>query len=186
MAIVSLNSENIMKKIYHSLILTPIFFMSALAFAESVVVPVHLVSATGVGSLVGQIELSDTKQGLKILPNIELLPAGQRAIHIHENPSCDAGLKEGVATAAFAAGAHFDPNHSGKHLGPNGAGHHGDLPVIDVDSAGKATVAVLAPHLKLSQIHSRSIVIHEGGDNYSDTPKPLGGAGARIACGVIP
>ncbi|MBV8452160.1 MAG: superoxide dismutase, partial [Deltaproteobacteria bacterium] len=26
---------------------------------------------------------------------------------------------------------------------------------------------------------------HAGGDNYSDTPLPLGGGGARLACGVI-
>jgi superoxide dismutase, Cu-Zn family len=29
------------------------------------------------------------------------------------------------------------------------------------------------------------VVIHEGGDNFSDQPKPLGGGGGRIACGVI-
>jgi superoxide dismutase, Cu-Zn family len=28
-------------------------------------------------------------------------------------------------------------------------------------------------------------MIHSGGDNYSDAPAPLGGGGARIACGVI-
>ena len=28
-------------------------------------------------------------------------------------------------------------------------------------------------------------MIHAGGDNYSDQPKPNGGGGARIACGVI-
>ena len=28
-------------------------------------------------------------------------------------------------------------------------------------------------------------MIHAGGDNYSDQPQPLGGGGARIACGVI-
>ncbi|WP_324128836.1 superoxide dismutase family protein, partial [Acinetobacter baumannii] len=28
-------------------------------------------------------------------------------------------------------------------------------------------------------------MIHAGGDNYSDSPQPLGGGGARIACGVI-
>ena len=28
-------------------------------------------------------------------------------------------------------------------------------------------------------------MIHVGGDNYSDMPLPLGGGGARIACGVI-
>ena len=28
-------------------------------------------------------------------------------------------------------------------------------------------------------------VIHEGADNFSDQPKPLGGGGARIACGEV-
>ncbi len=31
----------------------------------------------------------------------------------------------------------------------------------------------------------RSIMIHAGGDNYSDTPARLGGGGARVACGVV-
>jgi len=28
-------------------------------------------------------------------------------------------------------------------------------------------------------------MIHAGGDNYADQPAPLGGGGARVACGVI-
>lgn len=28
-------------------------------------------------------------------------------------------------------------------------------------------------------------MVHAGGDNYADDPKPLGGGGARIACGSI-
>ena len=28
-------------------------------------------------------------------------------------------------------------------------------------------------------------MVHASGDNYSDDPAPLGGGGARIACGVI-
>jgi Cu-Zn family superoxide dismutase len=28
-------------------------------------------------------------------------------------------------------------------------------------------------------------MLHVGGDNYADTPAPLGGGGARMACGVI-
>ena len=28
-------------------------------------------------------------------------------------------------------------------------------------------------------------MIHAGGDNYADTPKPSGGGGERIACGVV-
>ena len=44
---------------------------------------------------------------------------------------------------------------------------------------------LLAPRIKLSEIKGRSLMIHAGGDNYSDDPKPLGGGGARVACGVI-
>ena len=32
---------------------------------------------------------------------------------------------------------------------------------------------------------SAALMIHVGGDNMSDQPKPLGGGGARYACGVI-
>jgi len=28
-------------------------------------------------------------------------------------------------------------------------------------------------------------MIHAGSDNYADEPKPLGGGGSRVACGVI-
>jgi len=44
---------------------------------------------------------------------------------------------------------------------------------------------VTAPHLKLADLHGHAIVIHAGSDNYADEPKPLGGGGARIACGVV-
>jgi Cu-Zn family superoxide dismutase len=29
------------------------------------------------------------------------------------------------------------------------------------------------------------MMIHAGGDNYSDKPKALGGGGKRVACGII-
>ncbi len=61
----------------------------------------------------------------------------------------------------------------------------GDLPALVVDNNGVATTAVIAPRLKLADIQGRAIMIHAGGDNYSDSPLPLGGGGARIACGVI-
>ncbi len=37
----------------------------------------------------------------------------------------------------------------------------------------------------LADIQGRAIVIHEGGDNYTDSPENGGGKG-RIACGVVP
>lgn len=34
-------------------------------------------------------------------------------------------------------------------------------------------------------LEGHALIIHAGGDNYSDAPAPLGGGGARLACGVI-
>jgi Cu-Zn family superoxide dismutase len=95
-------------------------------------------------------------------------------------------MNQGKSAAGFAAGGHYDPGHTKKHLGPfSSGGHRGDLPVLLVDHRGEATEAVTAPHLNVGQIRGRSIMIHAGGDNYSDTPAPLGGGGVRIACGVV-
>lgn len=88
--------------------------------------------------------------------------------------------------AAGAAGGHLDPANTGKHLGPYAEGHLGDLPAVYVDDQGNATYPVLAPRLKsLSEIKGKALMVHVGGDNHADHPKPLGGGGARYACGVI-
>ena len=67
-----------------------------------------------------------------------------------------------------------------------GTGHVGDLPLLEVAADGSAVKSLKAPHIKdLEAVRGHSLVIHVGGDNYSDQPAPLGGGGARIACGVI-
>jgi Cu-Zn family superoxide dismutase len=91
----------------------------------------------------------------------------------------------GKPMAASAAGGHFDPLMTGKHEGPYGNGHSGDLPFLYVDKDGKALLPVLAPRLKVSDLKGRSLMIHAGGDNYSDVPEKLGGGGSRLACGAV-
>ena len=119
-------------------------------------------------------------------PALNGLPPGVHGFHIHENPSCDTAEKEGKPVAALAAGGHFDPTGTKIHAGPYADGHLGDLPALYVTDDGKATTQVLAPRLKkLSEIKGHAIMVHAGGDNHSDSPAPLGGGGARIACGVI-
>jgi superoxide dismutase, Cu-Zn family len=59
------------------------------------------------------------------------------------------------------------------------------MPVLTVGGSGKAKKVVIVPYLTVADVKSRSIMIHAGGDNYSDQPAPLGGGGARIACGVV-
>ncbi len=53
--------------------------------------------------------------------------------------------KDGKASAAESAGGHLDPQNTGKHEGPEGAGHLGDLPALVVNNDGKATDAVITP-----------------------------------------
>ena len=58
--------------------------------------------------------------------------------------------------------------------------------MLQVAADGSATQTLTAPHIKdVGVLRGKSVVIHIGGDNYSDQPQPLGGGGARIACGVI-
>ena len=94
-------------------------------------------------------------------------------------------MKDGKAVPDLAAGGHYDPAGTGKHEGPYGNGHLGDLPALYVAADGKATLPVLAPRLKVADIKGRSLMIHAGGDNYSDAPAPLAGGDARVACGVV-
>jgi Cu-Zn family superoxide dismutase len=54
-----------------------------------------------------------------------------------------------------------------------------------VDDSGAAQTSVVAPHRSVDDVLGHSIMIHAGGDNYSDQPAPLGGGGARIACGKL-
>jgi Cu-Zn family superoxide dismutase len=157
------------------------------ALATSGTVTVRSIDASGVGAEIGMVAYRDTRQGLLIEPNLRGLPPGERGFHVHEKPDCRPGPgADGQAAAGMAAGGHYDPRNTKAHRGPHAAdGHRGDLPVLIVAADGTATVPVLAPHLKARDLRGRAVMIHAGGDNYSDQPAPLGGGGARVACGVV-
>jgi Cu-Zn family superoxide dismutase len=153
---------------------------------RQVTVSMFKIDANGVGPEIGTLTLSDSRGGLRVVAKLKGLPPGPHGFHVHENPNCGPGMKDGKAQAGLAAGGHYDPNATGKHVGPQGgAGHRGDLPVLNVAADGTATEAVNALRLSVNEVRGRAIVIHEGGDNFSDQPKPLGGGGARIACGTV-
>lgn len=156
------------------------------AQAASEKVEMNLVTAQGVGQSIGDVTITETGKGLEFTPDLKALPPGEHGFHIHANGSCEPAIKEGKASAAGAAGGHFDPLKTGKHAGPEGNGHLGDLPVLVVNPEGKAITPVTAPRLKsLDEVKDKALMIHIGGDNMADQPQPLGGGGARFACGVI-
>lgn len=135
---------------------------------------------------IGTIDLKDSKWGLLIHPEIVGLKPGSHGFHIHTNPSCNDTITNNQIILAGAAGGHYDPDKTNKHLGPyNIKGHLGDLPLLIVRYNSKANVTLLAPRLKLKMLKNRSLIIHKLSDNYKDKPKKLGGGGARVACLVI-
>jgi Cu-Zn family superoxide dismutase len=141
-------------------------------------VAMHALLPTGVGHRVGYVEIAQTREGLRFdsrkLPDLRPygVQPGTRGFHVHEfadltNPGC-----------------HYDPEHTKTHRGPFGMGHRGDLPALWIGSGGRPTAVVLAPRLALHEIMGRSLIIHEGGDNYTDEPKN-GGGGRRALGGMI-
>ena len=173
-----------MKKL-NALLCVSVLIAAGTATAATLTVTMNKVVADGTGDIIGLIKFQDTARGLRIVPNLSGLTEGQHGTHVHQNPACGPKAKEGKMVPGLAAGGHFDPGKTGKHEGPDGAGHLGDLPVLYVDAKGRATRSMLAPRLKTSDLAGRAIVIHSGGDNYSDQPKKLGGGGSRFACGVV-
>jgi Cu-Zn family superoxide dismutase len=159
---------------------------AALAQTSPKAVPFTLIDLRGVGQPIGQVTFEETRWGLLITPELSHLPPGLHGFHVHQQPGCGPREKEGKTEAGLAAGGHFDPDGTKRHRGPyRESGHLGDLPALYVNAQGKADTPVLAPRLKLRDLAGRAIVIHEGGDNYEDSPQPLGGGGARIACAVV-
>ena len=155
------------------------------AQAQELVFHIHLIDITGVGKAIGTVKATSSPYGTVLTPNLKSLTPGLHGFHIHQNPDCGPGDKGGKRIPGLAAGGHYDPAGTGKHAGPFGNGHLGDLPALYVDGNGQASHPVLAPRVKLSDLKGRALMIHAGGDNYSDKPQKLGGGGARMACGIV-
>ncbi len=188
-----LNGDSVMKKLCLMLALAGLSVSAvantpAKAKANSTLtVEMALLDVAKGNQAIGQVTISQSPYGLVFTPNLKGLTVGIHGFHIHENPSCEPKEKDGKLTAALGAGGHWNPKNAKQHGFPwQKDAHLGDLPALYVSADGTATYPVLAPRLKsLKQIRNRALMVHVGGDNHADHPAPLGGGGARMACGVI-
>jgi superoxide dismutase, Cu-Zn family len=157
-----------------------------LAAAAELRAEMRQATPSGPGEVIGTVTISDGASGAMLKTALKGLPPGPHGFHIHQNGSCEPTSANGEPVPAGGAGGHFDPTHAGKHEGPEGAGHLGDLPLLQVMQDGTANQTLTAPHIKdVAALRGKTVMIHAGGDNYSDQPAPLGGGGARIACGIL-
>ncbi len=142
-----------------------------------------LINSERIGTSIGTITITSSPYGTIFTPNPSSLSPGLHGFHVHEKPNCGPAEQNGTMVPGLAAGGHYDPAGTGKHEGPYGNGHLGDLPTLYANGDGTATHPVLAPRIKIADLKGRSLIIHAGGDNYSDHPKALGGGGG--VCDIV-
>ncbi|MEI6244572.1 MAG: superoxide dismutase family protein [Acidobacteriota bacterium] len=145
--------------------------------------PVKVTLNDAAGKSVGTATLTETKTGVSIALDLTGLPAGEHAIHIHQNAKCE-------APAFTTAGGHFNPT-SMKHGLENPDGHHaGDMKNFTVAADGTAKGKVVDDAVTIADGAASiftgggtALVVHAAADDMKTDPS--GNAGARIACGVI-
>jgi len=142
--------------------------------AEKYVVQLHSHAAGEVPSEGGSITFRDSEFGVLITPDLGGLASGLYGLHLHDGAICE------------SAGGHFDPENTGRHEGPYGKGHLGDLPNLTVDADGTAWLPVLAPRLKLSDVKDHAIMLPGGADHYDHHAEHSHGTGGGgMFCGEV-
>jgi len=142
------------------------------------------------GESVGTVTLTKASKGVILNLNLNNLPPGEHAIHIHQTAKCEAD-PAAPQDAFKSAGGHFNP--AGKKHGlknPEGP-HAGDMTDFVAAKDGTSTARIINTNVTMDTDVSNSIysnggtalVIHEKADDMKTDPS--GNAGARIACGVI-
>mgnify|MGYP002653396040 CR=1 FL=1 len=130
--------------------------------------------------------IADCPPALKGRIEARGLTPGWHGLHFHAKGDCsDAKFEK--------AGGHTHGGEKSVHGLLNGAATDtGDLPNLHVGADGTATVEVYSGLVRLSggepaqnllDSDGSAVLIHANADDH--TSQPIGGAGARIACGVI-
>jgi Cu-Zn family superoxide dismutase len=127
----------------------------------------------------GTVSFSRVSRGVRVIARVQGLTAGDHGFHIHQFGDCR-------AADGSSAGGHYNP-HNQRHGAPTDEIRHvGDLGNLTADASGDAGVDTIDALLTLDgpeSIIGRSVVIHANADDFKT--QPTGGAGARVACGVI-
>ena len=137
------------------------------------------------GETIGIANLWQGPKGVLIYVELSGISAGKHAIHIHSVGTCEPDFKASKGHINIAGAMHGLLNPEGPD--------NGDLPNIYADSAGSVqaevytTVVYLSSPMEgqanLMDEDGSALVVHAMGDDH--VSQPIGGAGGRIACGVI-
>ena len=161
-----------------------LFFLSFIIFSCSVpnkvVVELESKNSSETNGFIVFVE-KDSKVTMKA--QIKGLNPGEHAIHIHEKSDCS-------SSDGSSAGGHWNPTLEAHGKWGDSTGfHRGDIGNFTVDNEGNGAVTFTTDLWCLNcddiskNILGKSIIIHEGFDDFKS--QPSGAAGSRIACGGI-
>lgn len=134
------------------------------------------------GKDIGTLTLTPQPGGVVIRGELDGLPPGWHAVHIHAIGKC--------APDFAAAGGHFNPAGV-KHGLAGKEPHAGDLPNFFVDERGHGRFEAFTHGVTLADGATNGLfgpagtafIVHAKGDDY--VTDPAGASGDRIACGVV-
>jgi Cu-Zn family superoxide dismutase len=131
--------------------------------------------------LQGSATLTEQDGAVKVVITLGGVKPGKHGAHVHEKGDCS-------SADGMSAGGHFNPGQHDHGLPPAGVRHLGDLGNIEIDAEGKGNHEIVIEGANLkpgdpSSFVGRAIIVHEKVD---DGGQPVGNAGGRIGCGVIP
>jgi len=135
------------------------------------------------GTVVGWADFTEDATGrLHVNVHVNGVSAGLHGIHIHAVGACSPDFG--------AAAGHHNPGAVVHGLDTPTGGHAGDLPNLEVNTAGVGHLDATSDRASLSNgpttifdADGSALVIHAGPDDQ--VTNPTGNSGGRIACGVI-
>lgn len=136
------------------------------------------------GVKLGEAVFTQGTIGVLATITVKGLPPGKHGMHIHSKGTCD------HHDHFKSASGHIDPDEKAHgYLNPDGP-EKGDLPNIIIHADGSAALELFMPQLDVAggkaallDADGSALMIHDAPDDH--ITQPIGGSGARIACGVI-
>jgi len=169
-----------MKKTLLSLALLAVLPMAPVNAAEQA--SATLVNAEG--AEIGVAHLVQAPTGVLIHVKVSGLAPGKHGLHLHSLGVCEGneGFKTAKGHVGGAEGAHGLLNPAGPEPG--------DIPNIFVGADGNgqmeaftSLVSLKGDKNNLLDADGSTFIIHENPDDH--ITQPIGGAGGRVACGII-
>lgn len=144
--------------------------------------PVSAPLKKGDGTEIGKVEFTPSEHGvlIRVLANPGALTPGWHGAHLHAVGDCsDAALTKSGSHVKHGGGQHG-------LLNPHGP-EEGDLPNLHAGADGSAAAEMFSSLVTLSQLQDAdgsAVIVHAGPDDHLS--QPIGGAGGRVACAVVP